>query len=160
MQMESWVPPCVLFGWYFSPWELFVVGWVGLVSWYCCSSYGVKNLFSYFSYFLNTSIGDPWLSSMVGCKHPPMHMSGSGRACQETAISGSCQHALVGIHKSVCVWWLYMEWIPMLGSPWMVFPSVSAPYFISVFAPMGILFPFLRRTEAPTLWFSFFLSFM
>jgi hypothetical protein len=21
MQMEPWVPPCVLFGWWFSPWE-------------------------------------------------------------------------------------------------------------------------------------------
>jgi hypothetical protein len=22
MQLESWVPPCILFGWWFSPWEL------------------------------------------------------------------------------------------------------------------------------------------
>jgi len=22
MQLEPWVPPCVLFGWWFSPWEL------------------------------------------------------------------------------------------------------------------------------------------
>jgi hypothetical protein len=22
MQLESWVPPCVFFGWWFSPWEL------------------------------------------------------------------------------------------------------------------------------------------
>jgi hypothetical protein len=22
MQLDSWVPPCVLFGWWFSPWEL------------------------------------------------------------------------------------------------------------------------------------------
>jgi len=39
MWLEPWVPPCVLFGWWFSPWEL----WKGLVGWYCCSSYGVAN---------------------------------------------------------------------------------------------------------------------
>jgi hypothetical protein len=22
MQLEPWVPPCILFGWWFSPWEL------------------------------------------------------------------------------------------------------------------------------------------
>jgi hypothetical protein len=25
MQLEAWVPPCVLFGWWFSPWELWRV---------------------------------------------------------------------------------------------------------------------------------------
>jgi hypothetical protein len=43
-------------------------------------------------------------------KHPPLYLSGSGRASQETAISGSCQQAL-GIHNSVRVWWMYMAWI-------------------------------------------------
>ena len=42
----------------------------------------------------------------------------------------------------------------------MVFPSVSAPHFFSIFPPVSILFPFLRRTEAHTLWSSFFLSIM
>ena len=36
MQLEPWVPACVLFGWWFSPWEL----WGVLVGSYCCSSYG------------------------------------------------------------------------------------------------------------------------
>jgi hypothetical protein len=31
-------------------------------------------------------------------------LSSSGRASQETAISGSCQQVLFGIHKSVWVW--------------------------------------------------------
>jgi hypothetical protein len=30
----------------------------------------------------------------------------------------------------------------------MSFPLVSAPHFVSVFPPMRILFPLLRRTEA------------
>ena len=29
----------------------------------------------------------------------------------------------------------------------MIIPSVSAPHFVSVTSPMGVLFPSLRRTE-------------
>ena len=97
---------------------------------------------------------------MVGCEHPPLYLSGFGKASQETAISCSCQHARHGIHNSVWVWWSYMGWIPRCGSPCMVFPSVSAPQLISVFPPLSILFPLLRRNEASTLWSFFFLSFM
>jgi hypothetical protein len=32
---------------------------------------------------------------MDGCEHIPLCLLGSGRASQETAISGSCQQALV-----------------------------------------------------------------
>jgi hypothetical protein len=71
-------------------------------------SYRVANPFSSFSPFSNSSIGDPVLSPMVGCLHLPLYLSGSGRASQQTAISDSCQQALVGIHNSVTVWGLYM----------------------------------------------------
>ena len=131
-----------------------------LVGWYCCSSYGVANTFSFSSPFSNSSIGGPVINSMVGCEHPPLYISGSQKASQETVISGSCQHALLGIHNSVWVWRLYMGWIPRWGSPWMAFPSVYAPHFVSLFDPVIILFPFLRRNEALTLWSSLFLSFM
>ena len=97
---------------------------------------------------------------MDDCEHPLLYLPGTGRASQETAISGSCQQALVGIHNSVWVWWLFMGWIPRWGSLWMVIPSVSAPHFVSVTPSMGILFPLLRRIEVSTLWSSFFLSFM
>jgi hypothetical protein len=43
------------------------------------------------------------LSPMVGWEHPPLCLSGTGRASQETATSGSCQQALVGIHNSVWI---------------------------------------------------------
>jgi hypothetical protein len=65
---------------------------------------GVANHFSSFSHFSNSSVGDPVLSLVVGCEHLPLYLSGSGRASQETAISGSCQQALLGIHNSVWVW--------------------------------------------------------
>jgi hypothetical protein len=32
----------------------------------------------------------------------------------------------------------------------MVFPLVSAPYFVSIFPTVSILFPLPRKTEAPT----------
>lgn len=43
--------------------------------------------FSFFSSSPNSSIGIPVLSLMVDCEHPHLYWSGSGRACQETAVS-------------------------------------------------------------------------
>jgi hypothetical protein len=48
-----------------------------------------------------TSIRDSVLSPMVGCKHLSLYLSGSGRASQETAISGSCKQTLPSIRKIV-----------------------------------------------------------
>jgi hypothetical protein len=62
-----------------------------LVGWYCCSSYGVTKPFSSFNPFFNSSIGVTLHSLMVGCEHPLLCLSDSGRASQETAITGSCQ---------------------------------------------------------------------
>ena len=64
----------------------------------------VTNTFSSFSLFSIASIwryhaqsnGWLWASASV--------FSGSGRASQEKAISGSCNQALFGIHNSVLVW--------------------------------------------------------
>jgi hypothetical protein len=39
------------------------------------------------------------LSPKDGCEHPFLYLSGTVRASQERAISGSCQQTLVGIHK-------------------------------------------------------------
>jgi hypothetical protein len=39
-------------------------------------------------------LGTPVLNPMVGWEHLPLYLSGSGRASQETAISGFHQHAL------------------------------------------------------------------
>ena len=107
--------------------------------------------------FSSTFTGDPVLHPIDSCEHPLLCFSGTGRAYQETAISGSCQQALVGIHDSV---WVFMVWMLRWCSLWMVIPSVSATHFVSVMHPMGILFPLLRSIGVSTLWFSFFLSFM
>ena len=34
---------------------------------------------------------------MVGCKHPALYLSDTGRVSQETVITGSCHQALVDI---------------------------------------------------------------
>jgi hypothetical protein len=57
--------------------------------------------------FLQLLHWDPGAHGMTGCKHSPLYLSGSSRASQETAISGSCQQAFLGIYNSVWFWWLY-----------------------------------------------------
>ena len=48
-------------------------------------------------YFSGSFIGDLVLILMDHCEHPLLYLPGTGRALKETAISGSCQQALVGI---------------------------------------------------------------
>ena len=92
-------------------------------------------------------------------EHLLLYLPNTGIASLESAISGSCQQNLVDICNRVWVWWLLMGRIPRRGSFWMVFPSVSAPNFVSVTPSMGILFSLLRRIKVSTIWTSF-LSFM
>jgi hypothetical protein len=71
-----------------------------LVGWYSYSSYRVINSFSSFSPFSNSSIGDPFLSPMVSCENLPLYVLSSGKASQETAISGSSfQDAILSIYN-------------------------------------------------------------
>ena len=96
--------------------------------------------------------------TLDSCEHPLLYLSGPGRYSPEKAISGSCPQALVGIHKSVWFWWLFMRWIPRQGSLWMVIPSVSAALCLSN-SFHGYFVPILKRIEVSTLGSSF-LSFM
>jgi hypothetical protein len=58
---------------------------------YCCSFYGAAISFRYLNTFSRSFIGNPVLRPMYGCEHPLLYLSGTGRASQETALSGSCQ---------------------------------------------------------------------
>jgi hypothetical protein len=49
MQLEPWIPPRVLFGWWFIPWEL----WGILVGWYCSFYYEAVHPFSSLGLFSN-----------------------------------------------------------------------------------------------------------
>ena len=53
---------------------------------------------------------------MDECEHPLLYLSGTGRASQETAMSGSCQPALVAFHNPVWVWWSFMGFGPPGGA--------------------------------------------
>jgi hypothetical protein len=53
---------------------------------------------------------------LVGCAHLHLYWSGSGKASQKTAVSSSCQQALLGNSSSVWVWCLHVGWIPRWGS--------------------------------------------
>ena len=78
---------------------------------HCCSSYGAASSFRCLGPLSTFSSGDPVLSPItIGWQHLPLYLL--GRASQETAISGFCQQAFVGIQISVWVWWLYIGWIP------------------------------------------------
>ena len=131
-----------------------------LVSSYCSSPYRVADPFGSLGSFSSSIIRGSVCHPIDDCEHPLLYLPGTGTAWQEIAISRSCQQNLAGLCNSVCVWWLYMGWIPRWGSLWMVHPFVSAPNFVSVTPSMGVLFPILRRGEVSTFWSSFFLSFM
>jgi hypothetical protein len=131
MWPAPWVQAGVFFGSWSRPSELW-----GFWPVDTCSPHGAANPLSSFSSFSNSYIGDPALSPIVGCEHPPLHLSGSGRAFQEAAISGFHQQVLPGIHNRVRVWWLYMGWIARWGSLWMAFPSVSASHCVYIFPPV------------------------
>jgi hypothetical protein len=89
------------------------------------------------------------------CEHPLLCLPGTGKASQETAISGSFQQNLAGVCNSVCVWWLIMGWIPGCSSLWMVHPFVLALNFVYATPSMDILFYILGMKEVSTSWSSF-----
>ena len=111
MQLEPWVPLCVIFGWWFSPWELWGYWLVDIA----VPPMGLQIPSAPSVLSLTPPLGGGWgtaLSPMSGCVFLSLFWSGFGSASQETAISGSSQQALVGIHNSVWVCCLHVGWIP------------------------------------------------
>ena len=131
-----------------------------LVGSYCSSSYGAANTFIYLGPFSSSSIGDPVFSPMVGWQQPPLYMSGTGRSSQETAISASCQHSLVGIHNRVWIWRLYVVIYPQVGET-MDGLSFTLCYILHGCVSLHWYFvPASKNDQSSILWSSFFLSFM
>ena len=106
IQLEPWVLPCVPFGWWFSPWELWEYWLVHII----VPPMGLQMPSAPLVLFLAPNWGPCAQSS--GWLWAFTSLSGTSRSSQETTISGSCQQALVGIHNSVWVCCLYMGWIP------------------------------------------------
>lgn len=104
-----------------------------LVSWYFLSFHGATRTFNSFSLLSYSSIGNPVVSLMLSCEHPPLYKSGSGSASQKTGISGPSQHALLDIHNSACIWWLHLGGISKWDNLCTVSLPVSAPDIVSHF---------------------------
>jgi hypothetical protein len=129
-----------------------------LVSSYCCSSYRVADPFRALGTFSSSFIGSPVFHPIDDCKHSLLYLPGTGIASQETAMSGSYQHNLVGICNRVQISGLFAGWIPRRAVPRWTFLQ-SELRNLSLTPSIGILFPILR-SKVSTLWSSFFLSFM
>jgi hypothetical protein len=112
MQLEPWVPPCVFFGWWFSPWELWEYWLVHNV----VPPMGLQTPSTPWVSF----IGDPVLSPMVGFEDPPLYLSGTGGASQVTAITGS-DRVLICVSD-----WSILHFVCSLSWPQTCNPPASA----------------------------------
>jgi len=93
-------------------------------------------------------------SPNIGCEHLPLYLSDSGRASQETAISGSCTQALLDILNSVLVWCEYTNkfkdknhMIISLDAE-KLFDKIQKPFMIKVLERSGIQGPYLNIVKA------------
>jgi hypothetical protein len=107
MRLEQWVTPCVLFGWWSSPREL--QGFWPVDPAAPPTPRGCKPPppLSSFSPFSNSSIWDTALSPIIDCEHPPLYLSGSGRASQETYQAPISKHFLASAIVTGfggCIW--------------------------------------------------------
>jgi hypothetical protein len=66
--LEPWTYPCVLFGWWFRPWEIYLVDIVVLLM-----AYKPLQLLRPFA---NSSIVNPMFSPMTGWGYQPLYFSG------------------------------------------------------------------------------------
>ena len=119
MTLEPWIPPCVLFGWWFNPWELWEYWLVHIVV------PPVELQTPSFSWILSLA---PPLGTLCSVQRlaERIHLC----ICQALAEplrrqlyqACVCKHLLTS--TIVLVWWLYMGWITRQGSLWMTFPSL------------------------------------
>jgi hypothetical protein len=128
MLLEPWFDSCVLFGCWFSPWELWWGGGVWLV-------------------VLPVVWQTPKAPTVLSLT-PPL---GTPCSVQWLTKDGLLLSCFFGNSNGFAARWVNL---------WMFISSVSTPHFVSVFPPISILFPLLRKTDVYTLWSPFFLSFV
>ena len=119
-----------------------------------CSSYAVTNPFISFSPFSNSSTGDTVISSMIGWQNPIC-------ICQalEEALRSQLDQALLSMH------FLVSKIVSALVTAYEIDPQVEQSldglcFRLCSNLCLCILLPVLNRTNTPTLWSSFFFSFM
>jgi hypothetical protein len=88
MQLETLVPPCAFFDWWFSPNELWGYRLVHIG----VPPIGLQTPSAPWVLSLAPSLGtDSVLCTIDNCEHPLMYFPGTSRDSQEIAISGCCQ---------------------------------------------------------------------
>ena len=109
MQLEPWLPPCVLFGWWFSPWELLGVWLVDIV-------------------VLPVGLQTPSASSVLSLTHPLRSLCSDVSICLCIckALAWPLRRQAPFSKHFLASTIEYVRWIPRWGSLWMAFPSVSA----------------------------------
>jgi hypothetical protein len=87
VQLEAQVPPCVFFDWWVSPRKLCGYWLVHIV----VPPRGLQTPSAPRVLSLAPSLGTlSVLHPMDDCEHSLLYLSGTGKAAQETALSGSC----------------------------------------------------------------------
>jgi hypothetical protein len=121
-------PPRVLFGWWFSPCELWGVWLVDIAvlpeGLYIPKASAVLALTSPFWSWCSVQCFTACISICIGQ---------ALTASQRTTIASFCQQVLLGISNSIQVWCLKMQGIPRWGIFWIAFLSVSALLFVPEF---------------------------
>jgi hypothetical protein len=64
MQLEPWLPPCVLSGWWFIPWELWGWGWYWLVD-IVVLPIGLQTPSAPSVLYLTPPLGTPWMAGSI-----------------------------------------------------------------------------------------------
>jgi len=126
MQLEPWVSPYVFFGWWFSPWELWLFGIVVLMGLQTPSAPSILSITPH----LGTQF-----TSMVGCEHQSLYLSGSGRALRRQRYQAPVSMLfLASAILSGFGGCMYMGWIPRWAvSGWPSFQCLLqtlSPYFL------------------------------
>ena len=139
MQLQPCVPPCVLW---------FVVKSLGALG-YCLvhsvvPSMGLQKPSALFFFLFSYSIGNPVLSTVVDWKYPPLCLSGTDRAPQETGISVSSQQTIVSIYSFLDLVTVHVIY-PQVGQSLDHIPFSLCPTFFSVTTPIGILVPSSKK---------------
>jgi hypothetical protein len=155
MWLKEWVPPYVLFGSWFSPWELWRVWLVDIV----VPPMGLQTPSVPSVLSLTPTLGTlclvQWLAASIHLCICQALAEPLRRQLYQAPVSKYFLPSTIVSGFGDCIW----DGSPGGESLWMAFPWVFAPHFVSVFPPVGILFPLLRRPKhsyfgLPSFWTS------
>jgi hypothetical protein len=141
MQLEPWGPQCGLFGWWFSPWELWGVWMVDVVLPMRLQTPSAPSVLP-----LTPLLGTPcsvqrlaWNICLCICRALAEHLR---RQLYQVPVS---MHFIVS--TIVSVWWLYMGWISRWGQSLDGLSFSLCSTLCLCISTISILFPLLRRTH-------------